>query len=131
MMQRALPLALTALAALPVVGTQTSTPAAAASLYSSGTRTFKGPVEDVNHGPIQVTILVRNKKIVGVKAATAPEGPRSVFIQGQAIPLLKQETVKAQSAKIDEVSGATDTSVGYIASLQAAIKAARHAKALK
>jgi len=44
---------------------------------------------------------------------------------------LKQETLKSQSATIDTVSGATDTSGAYITSLQAAVKAARHAKELK
>jgi uncharacterized protein with FMN-binding domain len=44
---------------------------------------------------------------------------------------LKQEVLKAQSSKIDEVSGATETSDAYIQSLQSAIKKARKAKALK
>lgn len=88
-------------------------------------------MEYVDHGPVQVSIIVKNTKIAGLKVANSPEGPRSVFIQGGAIPTLKQETLQAQSAKIEEVSGATDTSAGYITSLQAAVKSARQHKALK
>ncbi|MGI8967535.1 MAG: FMN-binding protein [Chloroflexota bacterium] len=129
--QRTLPLALTALAALPIAGAWTPSAASAATLQAAKTRTFKGPAEDVPHGPVQVSIIVKNKKITGVKVTNSPEGPRSDFIQGQAIPILKQETLRAQSAKINEVSGATDTSAGYITSLQAAVKSARQHKAFK
>lgn len=121
-------LSLTTLAALPVAGTLAS-PASAAS--STKAQTFKGPTEYVDHGPVQVSIVVKNKKITGVTVTNSPEGGRSVQIQGQAIPILKQETLRAQSASINEVSGATDTSVGYIQSLQAAVKAAKQRKALK
>ena len=38
--------------------------------------------------------------------------------------MLKQETISAQSANIDTVSGATVTSDGYLQSLQAALDAA-------
>jgi uncharacterized protein with FMN-binding domain len=93
--------------------------------------TFKGPKEQVNHGPVQVSIVVKSKKIIAVKVAIAPDDPRGQSIQSQAIPILKQETLKAQSAKINTVSGATDTSAGYVTSLQAAIKKAKQAKALK
>jgi len=44
-----------------------------------------------------------------------------VQISNYAIPILSQEAVQAQSAKIDMVSGATFTSRGYIQSLQDAL----------
>ncbi len=50
---------------------------------------------------------------------------RSIFINEQALPLLVQETLKAQSTGIDLVSGATDTSYAFQDSLQSAILAAR------
>ena len=37
------------------------------------------------------------------------------------MPVLNAEAVDAQSADIDMVSGATDTSEGYLSSLQSAI----------
>ena len=45
-------------------------------------------------------------------------------INSFAIPILQKETVAAQSAQIDTVSGATFTSDGYRTSLQAALDAA-------
>lgn len=127
--QRALPLALTALTAMPLASAWTPSLVWAAKAAKS--QTFKGPIEYVPHGSVQVSIVVKSRKITGVKVANSPEDPRSVFIQSQAIPTLKRETLRAQSARISAVSGATDTSDGYIASLQAAIKAARRNKALK
>jgi uncharacterized protein with FMN-binding domain len=104
----------------------------ASALGSSTSQTFKGPTEDTRHGPVQVSIVVKSKKIVNVKASIAPnEDGRSPFLQTRAVPLLKQEVLTAQSSKIDEISGATETSDAYIQSLQSAIKKARKAKALK
>lgn len=122
-------IAMTAAAALQVGGLGT---AHASPLGSSKSKTFTGPTEDTRHGPVQVSIIVKSKKIVNVKTATSPlDDGRSPFLQGRAIPILKQETLAAQSAKIDTVSGATETSEAYIQSLQAAIKKAQKAKALK
>jgi uncharacterized protein with FMN-binding domain len=49
------------------------------------------------------------------------ETPRSKDINSTAIPKLNQETLRAQSADIDTVSGATYTSEGYRQSLQSAL----------
>jgi uncharacterized protein with FMN-binding domain len=46
---------------------------------------------------------------------------RSVYISQQALPLLIEETLKAQSAKIYLISNATYTSDAFGQSLQAAI----------
>ena len=46
-----------------------------------------------------------------------------------ALPILRSETLTAQSAQIDTVSGATYTSDAYIRSLQSAIDAAHLAGA--
>jgi uncharacterized protein with FMN-binding domain len=129
--RRTLPLAIATLAAVPIAGALDSAPAFAATAHAAKSQTYKGPTEYVNHGPVQVSIVVKSKKIVGVKVANSPEDGRSVVIQSQAIPALKQETLRAQSARIQVVSGATDTSGGYITSLQSAINTAKKAKALK
>jgi uncharacterized protein with FMN-binding domain len=47
--------------------------------------------------------------------------PKDQQINGYAVPVLTQETLTAQSASIDSVSGATYTSEGYITSLQSAL----------
>ena len=53
------------------------------------------------------------------------ENGRDQEINAYALPVLRQETLDAQSANIDTVSGATVTSDGYIESLQAALDAAQ------
>src|SRR5207302_656308 len=103
-----------------------------AAAPTAKTLTFKGPVLQTQHGPVGASIVVKSKKIVKAGATIAPnEDGRSPFLQQQAVPVLKAEVLKAQSAKIDVVSGATETSEAYIQSLNSAIKKARKAKALK
>ena len=60
---------------------------------------------------------------VALKQLTAFD-PHSQDINSMAAPVLLQETLKAQSAHIDTVSGATYTSDGYEQSLQGALDAA-------
>jgi uncharacterized protein with FMN-binding domain len=124
-------LLLAGLTAVPGATALTSSPAAAASAHVVKAQTFKGPLEYVDHGPVQVSIVVKSKKITDVKAAISPQDGRSQLIQSQAMPLLRREVLAAQSARISVISGATDTSEGYISSLQAAVSKARKAKALK
>jgi uncharacterized protein with FMN-binding domain len=52
-------------------------------------------------------------------------GARTKAINARAEPILREEALKAGSAKIDVVSGATYTSQSYKQSLQAAIDRAR------
>ncbi len=64
-------------------------------------------------------------KITGVAVPVYPDGNRrDQEINARALPILRQETLDAQSADIDAVSGATVTSDGYQESLQAALDAA-------
>ena len=46
---------------------------------------------------------------------------RSQYIMSQALPILRQEFLAAQSAKIQNVSGATYTSQAFAQSLQSAL----------
>jgi uncharacterized protein with FMN-binding domain len=46
---------------------------------------------------------------------------RSQYIMSQSLPYLRQEFLKAQSANIQMVSGATDTSMAFEQSLQSAL----------
>ncbi|WP_339939943.1 FMN-binding protein [Undibacterium luofuense] len=60
--------------------------------------------------------------ITEVAVPQYPAGnPRDVEINNYALPVLVQETLDAQSAQIDMVSGATVTSEGYVTSLQSAL----------
>jgi uncharacterized protein with FMN-binding domain len=87
--------------------------------------TFAGSTSNTRYGPVQVQISVTGGKITAATALQVPqESSRDVRINSQAVPILNQETVQAQNAQIDTVSGATYTSDGYIKSLQSAIDAA-------
>jgi uncharacterized protein with FMN-binding domain len=103
----------------------TSTPATSApatsTLATAASRTYVGPVEYNRYGAVQATITVAGGKITAVTISAPEDNPRSAAINTQAIPLLQSETLQAQSANIDIVSGATYTSEAYQQSLQAAL----------
>jgi uncharacterized protein with FMN-binding domain len=94
-------------------------PAAAPVLVVNGTSA------DTQYGPVQVQLKVQAGRVLSATAIDYPqESGRDQEINSNAIPILQQETVRAQSAHIDSVSGATYTSGGYLQSLQAALDAA-------
>jgi uncharacterized protein with FMN-binding domain len=89
---------------------------------SSAPTTVSGDVSQTQYGPVQVQITVEGGKVTGVRATQHPsEDPRSQQINAYAIPILNQEALKAGSAGIDMVAGATYTSDGYLSSLQSAL----------
>jgi uncharacterized protein with FMN-binding domain len=88
-------------------------------------QTLTGPVVDTQYGPVQVRVTLQGGRIVDVAALQLPsDRSRSVEISNDAAPRLHDEVLRAQSAKIDVVSGVTYTSEGYIRSLQAALDSA-------
>ncbi|HUN38135.1 MAG TPA: FMN-binding protein [Trebonia sp.] len=94
----------------------------ASSTSSTASKTVAGDVASTIYGPIQVTITVKGGKITAVTVPEYPDGtPRDQQINAFALPELIQETVAADSARVDSVSGATYTSQGYVTSLQSAI----------
>jgi uncharacterized protein with FMN-binding domain len=89
------------------------------------TRTINGAAADTRYGPVQVQIKLSGNRIVSSDAIVYPTNERrDREINDYAVPQLNDETVQAQSANIDTVSGATYTSDGYRESLQSAIDAA-------
>jgi uncharacterized protein with FMN-binding domain len=88
----------------------------------AGERAVTGNVANTIYGPVQVEVLVRATKIVKVSILEQPQSTNMDVQIGQfAFPRLIGETLTAQSARIDAVSGATYTSGGYIRSLQSAL----------
>jgi uncharacterized protein with FMN-binding domain len=86
------------------------------------TATVAGDVTQTIYGPIQVTITVKNGKITAASVPVYPDGSsHDQQLNSYALPQLVQETIAADSASINAVSGATYTSQGYISSLQSAI----------
>ncbi len=108
-------------------GTSTTTapgtaPPSTSSTASSAGGTVLGDSIDTRWGPVQVQITVQDGKITAVSVPVYPDGNgRDQEINATALPILVQETITAQSAKIDMVSGATVTSDGYLTSLQSAL----------
>ena len=87
----------------------------------AGSGTVDGNVAQTQYGNVQVRLTVSNGKITKAEAIQAPKGGTSDQKTALSIPKLTKETVTAQSAQIDTVSGATYTSNGYKQSLQSAI----------
>jgi len=111
-------------AALPASGTTANTTngtATAGGSSAAGT-VVTGTVASTRWGPVQVQVAVSGGKITSVQVVQQPEGNRrDEEINASAVPTLVQETLDAQSAEIDMVSGATVTSEGYLQSLQSAL----------
>ncbi|KPH98380.1 FMN-binding domain protein [Actinobacteria bacterium OK074] len=141
-MKRAIPVVVLSVAGLipvwryaPSTGTTTTTSEAAASpapssssstaTGSSGTTTLKSSTINTEKGPVQVQVTFKGDTITAVKMLQQPDHPQTAA----AVPVLISETLKAQSADIDTVSGATITSEAYKTSLQAVID--ENAKAQK
>lgn len=117
-------------ATTPTTTTPRATASAAAATpsatASSGTGladgTYTGAAADTRYGAVQVQITVAGGVITDVQTPQYPSSNgRDRQINQNALPRLISETMAAQSAAIDMVSGATYTSDGYIASLQSAI----------
>ncbi|MFC8514626.1 FMN-binding protein, partial [Streptomyces sp. NPDC057257] len=126
-MKRAIPVVVLSIAGLvpvwryePSIGGTTSTTTPSASTPSASTSSgtvVKGTTINTEKGPVQVQVTFDGDKISAVKMLQQPNHPQTTA----AVPVLISETLKAQSADIDTVSGATITSEAYKKSLQAAI----------
>ena len=106
--------------------TQAQTPAAntpapaPVQTTKSVSGTFTGDSVDVRYGFVQVKITVVNSKITEAQAVQAPSGKNDRWTQ-RAVPILRQQTLEAQSANITGASGASYTSYGWYTSLASAL----------
>ncbi len=86
---------------------------------------FLGRSYDAYYGVVQVQAVVKNGQLADVKALQFPNhSGESRSINRQALPMLLQEAVAAQNARVRIISGATLTSRAYIASLNDALSLA-------
>jgi uncharacterized protein with FMN-binding domain len=107
---------------VPLVTPSVSVPAVAS--YIDGT--YIGPIKNAYYGLVQVQTTIRGGHVVGIKVLKYPSDRRtSIFINRQALPMLREEVIQAQSANVDIISGATLTSEAFIRSLDAALSKAR------
>ncbi|CUR57153.1 conserved exported hypothetical protein [metagenome] len=89
---------------------------------AAASSTVTGDTVSTQWGPVQVELAITSGSITNVSVLQYPQGNgKDAEINGYALPVLIQETLDAQSASIDMVSGATVTSVGYLQSLQSAL----------
>jgi uncharacterized protein with FMN-binding domain len=94
---------------------------------NGGKLVVDGPEVDNPYGPVQVEITLQGRRLVDLAALQLPSDRRfSRQISDYVGPILRQEALKAQSANIDIISGATFTSEAYARSLQAALDSATH-----
>ena len=100
----------------------TSATAAAAAPAASTDGTWQGSTIQTPFGNVQVQVTIAGGKITDVTPLqmTGPDG-HSTRIDNQAVPMLLQEVLSAQSANVSSIGGATYTSDGYLQSLQAAL----------
>ncbi|MEU9331684.1 FMN-binding protein [Streptomyces sp. NPDC048290] len=126
-MKRVLPvLALTVAGLIPVwryapshgdTTTVEAAPAPAPAATAPGATVLTGPVVATEQGPVQVEVTFEGDRISAVRLLQQPNHPQTEA----AVPTLIEETLSAQGADIDTVSGATMTSEAYKESLQAAL----------
>jgi uncharacterized protein with FMN-binding domain len=132
--------ALTAVFSAVAIGIPVADATAATKNVVTVTKRVTGPQAQADRwGYIQVTLIVKKttttvgtkrtvkRKITGVTVPVYPNHTdRSVYINQQALPWLRQETLAAQlKGNIQLISGATNTSDAFVQSLQAALLAAR------
>lgn len=119
-MSRFRPYALALAAAMMLSACGTSSAAAASSTEASGIYTpgeYTAGAQGFG-GEVTVTITTDETAIQSVKATGTGETPDK---GGKALPVLTEAAMKAGSAEIDDVSGATITSKAFKTALQSAI----------
>lgn len=100
------------------------TTTAATSAFKDGA--YTGSAADAFYGNIQVKATISGGKLTNVEFLQYPnDQPNSTEINESAMPILKQEAIQNQSAQVDNISGATDTTKAYIESLESALNQAK------
>lgn len=107
-----------------------ATESATESAMGPSTRTVTGPATQTRYGPVQVELTVSGSgaatEIISVAVLQYPHADGTdAHISGFSLPVLIEQTIDEQTAQVDMVSGATQTSAGYQTSLQAALDEAR------
>lgn len=113
-------------AAPQVTAGQGPTPGAqpVVAVYKDGV--YVGDAVDAFYGIVQVQATVAKGVLTKVAILQQPnDREHTIELSNVSLPRLAQEAIKAQSAKVDIVSGATQTSEGFIASLSSALTKAK------
>jgi uncharacterized protein with FMN-binding domain len=93
------------------------------SKYADGT--YKGKVANAFYGYVQVAAVIKSGKLSDVQILRYPNDRNtSRYINSIAMPALQKEAIKAQSANVNIISGATDSSMAFRQSLSSALSSA-------
>ena len=104
-------------------GTPPPTPAPQGQ-YKDGS--YTGSVADAFYGPIQVKATISGGKLTDVQFLQYPNKVgHTLEVSQSAMPILKQEAIAAQGAKVNTISGATQTVDGFVQSLTSALAQAK------
>lgn len=101
-----------------------NTSGGASGSYKNGS--YTGSVADAFYGNIQVKAIIQNGKIKDVQFLQYPnDRNRSIMINSYADPQLTSEAIQVQSANVNIITGATDSSDAFIQSLTYALSQAK------
>lgn len=91
-------------------------------VFGPGVTVVQGPTVQMNRGYVQVEVTVFEGRVVDVDMITVPsESMRAREISLDAHRRLRVEALDVQSARVHNVSGATETSRAWVYSLRVAL----------
>jgi uncharacterized protein with FMN-binding domain len=93
-------------------------------IYNDGT--YIGDSVDAYYGNVQVEAIISGGRLANVQFLDYPQDRgTSIRINDHAMPILIQEAIAAQSANVNAVSGASETSPAFVESLTSALNQAK------
>lgn len=88
--------------------------------------TYTGDVANAFYGNLQVQAIINRGKISDIKFLVYPQDRgHTIEVSNYSLPVLKSEAIQSQSAQVDIVTGATQTSEAFTQSLQSALNQAK------
>lgn len=89
--------------------------------------TYTGAVTSTHRGDYQVQVTISGGKVSDITILEYPtDNPESQSINDRALPKYTAEALSAQSAEINQISGATEAFKGFTGSLQDALNQAQN-----
>ncbi|OGZ68616.1 MAG: hypothetical protein A3D35_01170 [Candidatus Staskawiczbacteria bacterium RIFCSPHIGHO2_02_FULL_34_9] len=83
---------------------------------------YIGDLVDAFYGPMQVEAVISSGKLTDIKLLQYPnDRGNTIRISDESLPVLKSEAIQKQTANVDIVSGATQTSEAFMKSLASAL----------
>lgn len=109
---------------IPSTSSGSSSAPTASGQYKDGT--YTGKSSDAYYGFVQVRATISDGKLTSIDFLDYPQDrENSIEINDYAMPQLKRQAIQTQSAQVDGVSGATDTTQAFTESLGDALSQAR------